>query len=40
MMAGMSSWRLDGERWLIGAYDTAAEARSVCERHREGECGT
>lgn len=30
-----SAWRLDGERWqLIGVYDTAAEARSVCERHK------
>lgn len=29
-----SAWRLDGERWqLIGVYDTAAEARSVCEGH-------
>ena len=36
-----SAWRLTGERWqLIGVYDTAAEARSVCERRREGECGT
>jgi len=28
-----SAWLLDGERWqLIGVYDTAAAARSVCER--------
>jgi len=32
-----SAWRLAGARWqLIGVYDTAAEARSVCERHKEG----
>ncbi len=30
-----SAWRREGERWqLIGVYDTAAEARSVCERHK------
>lgn len=30
-----SAWRRDGETWvLLAVCDSAAEARSVCERHK------